>query len=131
MALFEWTLALLLGAVVLTGFARRFGVPYRADAVRDFYRTAREVALGTDEPQAATEHDRLRLRAIAAQRRTLHRLRQDGDIGDEAFHRLEEEIDWAELDAAPAGWFQPLTTEGEARLHDGGLTAPSPDEAAT
>jgi hypothetical protein len=28
MALFEWTLALLLGAVILTGVARRVGVPY-------------------------------------------------------------------------------------------------------
>ncbi len=28
MALFEWTLALLLGAVILTGLARRVGVPY-------------------------------------------------------------------------------------------------------
>src|SRR2546428_918718 len=30
MALFEWTLALLLGAVILTGLARRVGVPYPA-----------------------------------------------------------------------------------------------------
>jgi CPA1 family monovalent cation:H+ antiporter len=37
-------------------------------------------------------------------------LRGEGTIGDEAYHRLEEEIDWAELDAAPAGRFQPLTT---------------------
>src|SRR5437773_10580123 len=28
MAVFEWTLALLLGAVILTGLARRVGVPY-------------------------------------------------------------------------------------------------------
>src|SRR2546430_17061747 len=28
MALFEWTLALLLGAVILTGLARRVGIPY-------------------------------------------------------------------------------------------------------
>jgi monovalent cation/hydrogen antiporter len=85
-----------------------------ADAVRDGYVAAREVARNTGEPQGPTEHDQLRLRAIAAQRRTLHRLREDGGIGDEAFHRLEEEIDWAELDAAPAGFFQPLTTEGTA-----------------
>ena len=64
--------------------------------------------------QRATEHDRLRLRAITAQRLTLHRLREEGAIGDEAFHRLEEEVDWAELDAAPAGWFQPLMTDAEA-----------------
>ena len=55
-------------------------------------------------------YDELRLRAIARQRQTLDRLRADGTIGDEAYHRLEEEIDWAELDAAPAGRFQPLTT---------------------
>src|SRR6266404_1659564 len=85
-----------------------------AVAVREGYVAAREVAASPDEPQGATEHDRLRLRAITAQRLTLHRLREEGAIGDEAFHRLEEEVDWAELDAAPAGSFQPLMTEGEA-----------------
>ena len=60
----------------------------------------------------ASDHDRLRLRAIAARRRALLRLREDGEIGDEAYHRLEEEVDWAELDAAPAGYFQPLLTDG-------------------
>src|SRR5437870_2074622 len=85
-----------------------------AAAVRDGYLAAREVAASPDEPQGATEHDRLRLRAITAQRLTLLRLREEGAIGDEAFHRMEEELDWAELDAAPAGSFQPLTTDGEA-----------------
>jgi CPA1 family monovalent cation:H+ antiporter len=84
-----------------------------AAAVRDAYLAARDVAARPDEPQAATEHDRLRMRAITAQRLTLHRLRDDGAIGDEAFHRLEEELDWAELDAAPAGSFQPLMTDGD------------------
>ena len=36
-------------------------------------------------------------RAIAAERRTLNQLRNRGDIGDDAFHRLEEELDWAEV----------------------------------
>jgi CPA1 family monovalent cation:H+ antiporter len=85
-----------------------------AAAVREGYLAAREVAASPEEPQGATEHDRLRLRAITAQRLTLHRLREEGAIGDEAFHRLEEEVDWAELDAAPAGSFQPLMTDGEA-----------------
>src|SRR6266403_187935 len=85
-----------------------------AAAVREGYLAAREVAASAEEPQGATEHDRLRLRAITAQRLTLHRLREEGAIGDEAFHRLEEEVDWAELDAAPAGSFQPLMTDGEA-----------------
>src|SRR4030095_13628006 len=83
-----------------------------AATVRAGYLAAREVAASPGEPQGATEHDRLRLRAITAQRRTLQRLREEGAIGDEAFHRLEEEVDWAELDAAPAGTFQSLTTDG-------------------
>jgi CPA1 family monovalent cation:H+ antiporter len=90
-----------------------------AAAVRAGYLAARDVARNADEPQAASAHDRLRLRAIAAQRERLFRMRELGEISDEAFHRLEEEIDWAELDAAPAGFFQPLTTEGEAHRRVG------------
>ena len=62
------------------------------------------------EPQAATEFDLLRMRAIEAQRRKLYDLRRQGRIGDEAYHRIQEELDWSELDAAPAGRFQSLTT---------------------
>jgi CPA1 family monovalent cation:H+ antiporter len=78
--------------------------------VREQYAAARIVAEKPDNPQAATEYDELRLRAIRHQRKALERLRGKGVIGDEAYHRLQEEIDWAELDAAPAGRFQPLTT---------------------
>ena len=81
-----------------------------AAAVREQYAAARIVAENTDDPQAATDYDELRLRAIKSQRRALERLRAEGRVGDEAYHRLQEEIDWAELDAAPAGRFQPLMT---------------------
>ncbi|MBN9075621.1 MAG: sodium:proton antiporter [Rhizobiales bacterium 65-79] len=81
-----------------------------AFAVRGEYEAALAVAGNRDAPQAATDHDRLRLQAVHHQRRVLEELRIRGEIGDEAYHRLEEEIDWAELDAAPAGSFQPLTT---------------------
>jgi monovalent cation/hydrogen antiporter len=37
--------------------------------------------------------------AAAAERRRLSALRADGTIGDDAFHRIEEELDWAELNA--------------------------------
>src|SRR6202035_6067413 len=43
--------------------------------------------------------DPLRRRAIAAARRAILALRQSETIGDDAFHRLEEEFDWAELSA--------------------------------
>jgi CPA1 family monovalent cation:H+ antiporter len=81
-----------------------------AAAVREQYAAARTVASRPENPQAATEHDELRLRAIKHQRKALEHLRKQGTIGDEAYHRIEEELDWAELDAAPAGRFQPLTT---------------------
>jgi CPA1 family monovalent cation:H+ antiporter len=68
------------------------------------------VAADPETPQAATDYDELRLRAIKRQREKLDKLRDEGTIGDEAYHRIEEEIDWAELDASPAGRFQPLTT---------------------
>jgi Na+/H+ antiporter len=43
--------------------------------------------------------DPLRRRAIAAARRSILALRNSEEIGDDAFHRLEEEFDWAELSA--------------------------------
>jgi NhaP-type Na+/H+ or K+/H+ antiporter len=43
--------------------------------------------------------DPLRRRAIGAARRSILSLRQSEEIGDDAFHQLEEELDWAELSA--------------------------------
>jgi monovalent cation/hydrogen antiporter len=48
--------------------------------------------------------------ATGAQRRRLVALRADGTIGDAAFQRLEEELDWAEL-----GWAQVLPPEHRTR----------------
>jgi CPA1 family monovalent cation:H+ antiporter len=79
-----------------------------AVALRDQYQAARTTAGDESAPQAATEYDRLRLQAINAQRQALHRLRARRGIGDEVFHRLQEELDWSELDASPPGRFQPL-----------------------
>jgi monovalent cation/hydrogen antiporter len=44
----------------------------------------------------------LRRRAIAAARRKMDELRLDGAIGDDAYHVLEEEFDWADLSAGAA-----------------------------
>ena len=41
-------------------------------------------------------------RAIAAERQALDQLRNRGEIGDDAFHQLEEELDWAEVHAIRA-----------------------------
>ena len=61
------------------------------------------LATATAETQAGTnkgsELAQIQSRAIAAERRALGQLRNRGDIGDDAFHRLEEELDWAEVSA--------------------------------
>lgn len=44
--------------------------------------------------------DPLRRKAIDAARQAMLALRRSGEIGDDAFHMLEEEFDWAELSAA-------------------------------
>ena len=49
---------------------------------------------------AHTAHDDLRLRTIAAARTRLHDLRASGDIGGEAFARVEVELDQAEMHAS-------------------------------
>jgi Na+/H+ antiporter len=72
-----------------------------AAAVRAEYEAMRAVARDRTNPQADTEHDRLRIDAICAQRELLTQLRRQGHISDDAFHRLEEELDWAELHASP------------------------------
>ena len=47
-----------------------------------------------------SRHSRRPLReAQAAERQILLRLRASGAIGDDAFHRVEEELDWAEVNA--------------------------------
>jgi CPA1 family monovalent cation:H+ antiporter len=47
--------------------------------------------------------DSLRLRGIAVARRTTYELRISGEIGDDAYHVLEEEFDWAEMSAGAPG----------------------------
>ncbi len=47
--------------------------------------------------------NRVRRRALAAARRTAIAMRRSGEIGDDAYHKFEEELDFAELSAgAPA-----------------------------
>jgi CPA1 family monovalent cation:H+ antiporter len=71
-----------------------------ASAMRAEYRSAQTVA-GSDAPLGQTEHDHLRAKALEEERRVLMDLRRRGEISDDAFHALEEQLDWAYLGAAP------------------------------
>jgi NhaP-type Na+/H+ or K+/H+ antiporter len=58
-------------------------------------------AAGANGLSAAGDNDAAVVHAaLEAQRRRLVALRADGTIGDTAFQRVEEELDWAELDWA-------------------------------
>jgi CPA1 family monovalent cation:H+ antiporter len=72
-----------------------------AQALRREYAAAlQQVAGDPDGGALATlPIDDLRRRTVAAARDVVSKLRADGEIGDDAFHRLEEELDWAELSA--------------------------------
>ena len=50
-----------------------------------------------EQAEAKSAHTDLHLRALAAARRAAFDMRANGDIGDDAFHQLEEELDWIEM----------------------------------
>jgi monovalent cation/hydrogen antiporter len=70
---------------------------------REYHEVLMQAEGNPDGSVTATElpADPLRRRALAAARRAVLSLRQSEDIGDDAFHRLEEELDRAELGAQP------------------------------
>jgi CPA1 family monovalent cation:H+ antiporter len=54
-------------------------------------------AAGDGTPNERAVRNALRARIFAAQRQALVRLRDTALIGDDAFHRIEERLDWAEV----------------------------------
>jgi CPA1 family monovalent cation:H+ antiporter len=74
-----------------------------AESLRQEFRTALDHAEKQDDG-FATETlpaDASRRRAIDAARDRVLALRRSGEIGDDAYYVLEEEFDWAELNATP------------------------------
>ncbi|GAA5514587.1 sodium, potassium, lithium and rubidium/H(+) antiporter [Deinococcus carri] len=72
--------------------AARLRLEYQADLGR--------VRSGGDPHD--TPDNVLRQRVVEASRRALAELRRTGKIGDDAYHLVEEELDWLELSARPA-----------------------------
>jgi monovalent cation/hydrogen antiporter len=89
----------------LDALNRPDGDPEAAQLLRRKYQERlRRAEEGRRQPENAGEDGvsslaRAHQRAHTAQRRTLSELRSSGVIGDDAFHRVEEELDWAEVDA--------------------------------
>ena len=50
-----------------------------------------------------SEHSDLVRGALRAARQAVLAMRANGEIGDDAFHRIEEELDWLEMAGGSAG----------------------------
>jgi CPA1 family monovalent cation:H+ antiporter len=55
------------------------------------------------EDGRASDHEEIHRRALAAARQAIFDMRARDDIGDHAFHRLEEEFDWVEMGIGSPG----------------------------
>jgi CPA1 family monovalent cation:H+ antiporter len=70
-----------------------------AEAVRQEF--AAHLKRATADPGTAeargSAHEEIHRRALAAARQVVFDMRAKDDIGDDAFHRLEEEFDWVEM----------------------------------
>lgn len=61
------------------------------------------VAVEGGAADGTAEHREFRRRALSAARRAVLEMRANDDIGDDAFHRVEEELDWLEMAARTGG----------------------------
>jgi CPA1 family monovalent cation:H+ antiporter len=71
-----------------------------ATRLRDIYDEERKIAEAGNHPRDVSEFDALRRKNIVAKRIKLAELRHSGEIDDDVFHALEQELDWAELAAS-------------------------------
>ena len=69
-----------------------------AEAVRQEFAThLRRATTDSGTAPSPGSHKEIHRRALAAARRAVFDMRARDDIGDDAFHRLEEEFDWVEM----------------------------------
>jgi monovalent cation/hydrogen antiporter len=70
-----------------------------ARAVRGEFAAHLQRATGSAGEAAApgSDHEDIHRRALAAARQVIFEMRESDDIGDAAFHQLEEEFDWIEM----------------------------------
>lgn len=70
-----------------------------AEVVRQAFtaRLSRERTNPSAGDDARSTHSKIRLEALNAARKAVLALRASHEIGDDAFHRMEEELDWLEM----------------------------------
>ena len=70
-----------------------------ARALRVRYGAAGEIAAHGDDPQAPSTFDRLHLEIVERQRDELNAMRHKGEVAEDVYRRLLEELDWSEVEA--------------------------------
>lgn len=73
-----------------------------ADAVRKELTAHLQSTETREAAAAAASHADIHLAALEAARRVVHEMRASQEIGDDAFHLVEEELDWLEMSSSPA-----------------------------
>ncbi|TCR70094.1 cation:proton antiporter [Bosea sp. BK604] len=77
-----------------------------AQNLRALYQADRATVEKGLHPRAVGEINDLRRDGIAAKRAKLAAMRRNGEIDDDVFHAVEEELDWIELAASPPDWVE-------------------------
>lgn len=77
-----------------------------AQRLREDYLSDRAIAERGLHPRAANEIDDLRRLGNATKRAKLAAMRRNGEIDDDVFHAMQEELDWIELAASPPDWVE-------------------------
>lgn len=77
-----------------------------AAQLKDVYLADRATAAEGHHPRAIGEADHLRRLTLAGMRSRLVMMRGTGEVEDDVFHAIEEELDWVELAASPPQWLQ-------------------------
>jgi CPA1 family monovalent cation:H+ antiporter len=72
-----------------------------ANALRQELKAHLTTAADTGNPRPA--HGDLHLRAVKAAREAVLAMRAADEIGDDAFHQIEEELDWLEMAGRETG----------------------------
>jgi CPA1 family monovalent cation:H+ antiporter len=72
-----------------------------ADAVRKELTAHFQSNANVQADAASSSHADIHLSAIEAARQVVHQMRASQEIGDDAFHQIEEELDWLEMASPP------------------------------
>jgi CPA1 family monovalent cation:H+ antiporter len=72
-----------------------------ADAVRKELTAHFQSNANVQADAATSSHADIHLGAIDAARQVVHQMRASQEIGDDAFHQIEEELDWLEMASPP------------------------------